>query len=224
MKKLLLCLIPLLLFCGCSTKTLSEEEKIDISATIENPMKVSIIKSAMESDSKLTRAQIIFNRMPENFIDIHSIDRSGEDGKYITAAMLVGSLSLWNPSNPDNCNIALKSLLNSPTVEKGYTNNTESFVKERMMQNEKYPYLAKAYFDGANKENNYSIGEPISLTVEEFSKDSEESTIYGTKLNIEKLNFKVNDSIRTVSFYQDPVDGVWYVWSDSYSSLLADIQ
>ena len=52
------------------------------------------------------------------------------------------------------------------------------------------------------------------------------STMYGPTLNIERVvtRFAGADTERYVDFYMDPSDGNWYIWSDTYKAILADIK
>ena len=95
-----------------------------------------------------------------------------------------------------------------------------------MLQNDKWEYIADAYFDGADNTNGYTPIEPLTITVREFPYLPQTSTMYGTQLSIDKLvtEFKGADSSRNISVYQDPHDNKWYVFSDSYKGLLADIK
>ena len=120
----------------------------------------------------------------------------------------------------------MKELLNSPIIKDCYSSFTREFVKDRMLQNDKWEYIADAYFDGADDSNGYTPTRPLTITVREFPYLLQTSTIYGTELSIDKpvTEFKGADSSRNISVYQDPHDSKWYVFSDSYKSLLADIK
>ena len=120
----------------------------------------------------------------------------------------------------------MRELLNSPTVPNNYSNFTKSFVKDRMLQNDKYDFLADAYFDGANPDNCYTPNNPLSITLREYPYAPQLSTMYGPNIYVEKIvsDFKGADSERNVSVYKDPKDQKWYIWSDSYKSLLVDIK
>jgi hypothetical protein len=50
--------------------------------------------------------------------------------------------------------------------------------------------------------------------------------MYDTKLTIDKIVTEIQgaDTSRNISVYQDPKDQKWYVWSDTYKGLLADIK
>lgn len=175
---------------------------------------------------ELKQAKVIFNRLPETLEELQEIDRTGEDGKFVTMALLICAFKTWTPDDTETCEAMMKELLNSPTVENNYTDYTRSFVKERMNQNDKWEYIADAYFDGAQSLNAYLPDDPLTITLREYPYAPQESTMYGTKLSIEKIviEFEGADSERSISVYQDPKDNKWYVWSDTYKALLADIK
>ena len=95
-----------------------------------------------------------------------------------------------------------------------------------MMQNGKWEYIADAFFDGATPENGYTPGTPLSITLREYPYLPQLSTAYGEDIYVERIvtDFPGADTERTVSVYEDPQDGSWYIFSDTYGSLLADIK
>lgn len=175
---------------------------------------------------KLKELTIEFLALPKNVEDLKLIDRSGDNGKFVVVALLLASLKTWKKEDEETCSEMMKELLNSPTVPNNYSNFTKSFVKDRMLQNDKYDFLADAYFDGATPENAYTPREPLAITLREFPYAPQTSTMYGPTLYIEKIvsDFKGADSERSVSVYKDPKNQKWYIWSDSYKSLLVDIK
>ena len=254
-KKLLIILFVALIFTGCTQKNNPVEptdNNTDNNSTVtptkpdETPttpetnkeigMNVTISTIQREaSDGKenegketvdLKQAKISFNRLPETVDELKSIDRTGEDGKFITMALLICSFKTWNPDDETVCEEMMKELLNSPTVDNNYTAYTKSFVKERMLQNEKWGYIADAYFDGAESSYGYEPDLPLTITLREYPYLPQTSTMYGTELSIDKvvIEFEGADSERSISVYQDPTDNKWYVWSDSYKGLLTDIR
>lgn len=175
---------------------------------------------------KLKELTIEFLALPKNVEDLKLIDRSGDNGKFVVVALLLASLKTWKKEDEETCSEMMKELLNSPTVPNNYSNFTKSFVKDRMLQNDKYDFLANAYFDGANPDNGYTPNNPLSITLREYPYAPQLSTMYGPNIYIEKIvsDFKGADSERSVSVYKDPKDNKWYIWSDSYKSLLVDIK
>lgn len=172
------------------------------------------------------QAKMSFDRLPANLQEMKAIDRSGENGKFVTFALLICAFKTWKPDDEATCEVMMKELLNSPTVKDCYNNFAKQFVKDRMLQNDKYIYIADAYFDGATNANGYTPNKPLTITVREFPYLPQTSTMYGTKLSIDKIvtEFKGADTSRSISVYQDPADNKWYVWSDTYKGLLADIK
>lgn len=175
---------------------------------------------------KLKELTIEFLALPKNVEDLKLIDRSGDNGKFVVVALLLASLKTWKKEDEETCSEMMKELLNSPTVPNNYSNFTKSFVKDRMLQNDKYDFLADAYFDGANPDNGYTPNNPLSITLREYPYAPQLSTMYGPNIYVEKIvsDFKGADSERSVSVYKDPKDNKWYIWSDSYKSLLVDIK
>lgn len=254
MRKLVLSLLSLLLLAGCAEQPAKPEtaepqksadpetEVVETDITYNpdivsefKPLTIEIDKEqtvhAASSDitvqdEDLITAHIRFSRLPENAAELKQINRKGEDGKFTTVAMLIASYAAWSEGDEETCAEMMAELLNSPTVGTVYNDFTKSFVKERMLQNNKWDYIAAAYFDGAAPENGYTPSEPLTLTLREFAYAPETSTSYGRELEIERivLDFEGADTERMVSVFCDPEDGNWYIWSDSYKGLLADIK
>ena len=211
---------------GKTEVVVNEELKMNIEiSTIQKEA-----SDGKENEGKETvdvkQAKISFNRLPSTLEELQAIDRTGADGKFITMAMLICAFKTWTPDNPDTCDLMMRELMNSPTVENCYNEYSRSFVKERMLQNDKWEYIADAYFDGAEDINAYYPDEPLTITLREYPYLPETSTIYGTKLLIDKvvIEFQGADTERSISVYQDPTNSKWYIWSDSYKSMLADIR
>ena len=175
---------------------------------------------------ELKQAKIVFDSMPDSPDALRAIDRSGEDGKYLTMALIISAFRTWTPQSPDVCCSMLEILMNSPTCGMVFNNFGKQFVRDRMMQNNKYPFLGNAYLDGAEPANGYTPTEPLSVTVEEYVYNMPPSTMYGATLNLERIvtRFKGADNPRYMDFYCDPKDNQWYAWSDSYKGLLVDIK
>lgn len=175
---------------------------------------------------EIRQAKITFDRVPSNVEELKQIDRSGENGKFLTMALVFCAFRTWTPDTQGVCNDMLANLMNSPTCGMVFNNFGQQFVKDRMMQNNKYPFLGNAYFDGAEPANSYVPTEPLSVTVEEYVYNMPPSTMYGPTLNLERImtRFQGADNPRYMDFYVDPKDGWWYAWSDSYKGLLVDIK
>lgn len=174
----------------------------------------------MATDNKI----VVFNEQVLNVNDLKKYDRASD--KYMTVALLLSAYKTWTPDNESDCEEIMKALMNSPTVKDSYSAHTKQFVKDRMMQNNKYNYIANSYFKGATVENGYKPSEPLTLEFQEFPYAPQKSNMYGVTLTIDKVMVKSAgaDSVRSVSVYKDPEDDNWYIWSDTYGGLLTDVR
>ncbi|MBO7697991.1 MAG: hypothetical protein J6S38_03020 [Erysipelotrichaceae bacterium] len=172
------------------------------------------------------QAKITFDKLPSSLQELKAIDRSGENGRFLTLALLICAYKTWRPDDQNTCEAMMRELFNSPTVKDCYNNFTKEFVKDRMLQNGKWEYIADAYFDGAKSTNGYKPDLPLTITVKEFPYLPQTSTIYDVELSVDRIviEFEGADTSRNISVYQDPADRKWYVWSDTYKGLLADIR
>ena len=170
----------------------------------------------------------VFQVLPQNAAQLKTIDRSGEEGKYLVLALLPACFKMWTPQNPEVCYDMMKVLMNSPTLASTppFNNFTKDFVRARMMQNGKWAYIGNAYYEGAAPQNGYTPNQPYAITVREYVYAPQISTIYGKQLSVEKvvIEFAGADTERQLSVYQDPQDHQWYIWSDSYGGFLADVK
>ena len=95
---------------------------------------------------------------------------------------------------------------------------TKQEIKDRMLQNDKYSFIGKSYFKGATPENDYKPND--SLEVEVFENDY--SKIEDGYLRL-LLKSGGADSLRPI-VVRLAKDGNYYIWSDSFMGLLADIR
>lgn len=91
-------------------------------------------------------------------------------------------------------------------------------IKDRMMQNNKYPFIGKSYFRGATPQNDYAPQIPYEVEVIENAY-SDENEGYKRLL----LKSGGADSPRPITL-RLAKDGNYYIWSDSFMGLLADIR
>ena len=91
-------------------------------------------------------------------------------------------------------------------------------IKDRMTQNNKYPYIGKSYFKGATPQNNYTPTEPYEIEVSENAYTDEN---VGYKRLILKSGGADTERPLTLRLAKD---GNYYVWSDSFIGLLSDIR
>ena len=176
----------------------------------------------------LLQKRYVFPNLPTNAAQLKTINRGGPEGKLLVLALLPICFKTWTPQNPEVCYDMMKVLMNSPTTAGNppFNNFTKDFVRSRMMQNNKWRYIGNAYFEGASPQNGYTPNMPLAITVREYVYAPQTSTIYGRPLSIEKvvIEFAGADTERQLSVYQDPSDGQWYIWSDSYGGFLADVK
>lgn len=176
--------------------------------------------------TEIKQAFVTFNTLPESPEAIRGLERRGDNAKFATVAFLICAFKTWKNTDQDTCMQMLKELLNSPSAPDSFNNFTKEFVNDRMKQNDKYRYLADAYFEGSSPQNGYMPRLPLELILSEYPYQPQISTIYGQEISVEKIVVvpKGADTERIVSVYEDPKDRRWYIWSDSYKPLLADIR
>ena len=197
---------------------------------LNNVVKKSSDGQANEGIRNVTLGQkrYTFQRFPENAAELRQVNRGGAEGKYLVLPLMIAAFRTWTPQNPETCYEMMKVLMNSPTAGSmaPFNNFTKDFVRARMMQNNKWQYIANAYLEGATSQNGYTPTQPLAITVREDVYAPQTSTIYGRTLSVEKvvIEFPGADTERSLSVYQDPADGQWYAFSDSYGGLLVDIK
>lgn len=144
--------------------------------------------------------------------ELENIDRTNP---YNVVGAFVQTLTDFDPKNSEEFYKKLKFLQEEfqPLSEVMKQN-----IKDRFMQNEKYPYIGKSYFVGATPENNYTPSEPYQIEVTE----NPHSNIQEGML---KLFVKSGgtDSLRGIIIRLGK-DRNYYIWSDSFMGLLADIK
>lgn len=91
-------------------------------------------------------------------------------------------------------------------------------IKDRMTQNNKYPYIGKSYFKGATPDNDYTPSTPYQIEVEETPYTNSDE-------GYKKLCVRSGgaDSPRPITL-RLAKDNNYYVWSDSFMGLLSDIR
>ncbi len=131
------------------------------------------------------------------------------------AGFAVHALCNYNPENPEKFFNMIQYLM-GPAQE--ISNLMKSSIKDRMSQNEKWPYIGKSYFKGATPENDYTPSEPLEIEVNE-------NPYSYTNEGYARLLLKSGgaDTERFVTL-RKMKDGRWVLWSDSIIGLLADIR
>ena len=144
--------------------------------------------------------------------DLESIDRTNPAN---VAAALIHTFTNYKKDDTTNFYEMLQYLVGEyqPISEMMKQN-----IKDRMMQNNKLGFIGKSYFKGATPSNDYTPDVPYEIEVIEndYSDDAE---------GYKRLFLKSGgaDSPRPITL-RLAKDGNYYVWSDSFIGLLADIR
>lgn len=155
---------------------------------------------------------IKIDKIINNKKELELVDRTNP---YNVVASLVQVFVNYDLDNLDNFYEMLQYLMGDfqPISEMMKQN-----IKDRMMQNNKYAFIGKSYFVGATPENDYEINSPYEIEVieNEYTDDNE-----GYKRLLVKSGGA--DSPRPIML-RLAKDGNYYIWSDSFLGLLADIR
>lgn len=144
--------------------------------------------------------------------ELKEVDRTSP---YNVVGAFVQVITEYNPKNPNDFYEKLQFLLGDmqPLSEMMKQN-----IQDRMLQNHKYNYIGKSYFVGASPKNDYTPNEnyQIEITENPYSNVQE---------GILKLFVKSGgaDSPRGIMVRLGK-DRNYYIWSDSFMGLLADIK
>ena len=155
---------------------------------------------------------VTFNKIFDSKGDLETLDRTNPAN---VAAALIHVFTNYNLSDNTIFYDMLQFLVGEyqPLSEMMKQN-----IKDRMTQNNKYPYIGKSYFKGATPENDYTPSVPYEIEVIEndYSNETE---------GYKRLFLKSGgaDSPRPVTL-RLAKDGNYYVWSDSFMGLLSDIR
>jgi len=194
---------------------------------------------------KFIQKRITFkNGLPSNATNLAKISRQGpvvtkdnqncnvsdlekDNGRFMVAALYVAALKAWSPQTADEVDSMMKILCESPTSQalgaEVYNNHSSQALRVSMKQNEKYKYLGNSYFDGTNPDNGYTMSE-LTVTVKDYVYDGVWSDNYESNIYTVVVQSSGADSPRLLKVYQDPFDLEWYIFSDSWKSLILDIR
>ena len=155
--------------------------------------------------------KINFDKIITEKKDLENYDRTNP---YNVAALLVHVICNYEPNNTDGFYDMLGFLMGefqqiSPMMKQN--------IKDRMMQNEKYKYIGKSYFDESTPQNEYS---PSYYSVSVFENDYSKEEDGFVRLLLKSGGA---DNLRFVTF-RLAKDGNYYLWSDSVIGLLTDIR
>jgi hypothetical protein len=153
-----------------------------------------------------------FEKIIDNKGELEVLDRTNP---FNVSAAIVHVFTNYDVNNTSNFYEMLQFLLGDyqPISEMMKQN-----IKDRMMQNNKYPFIGKSYFKGATPANDYTPSVPYEVEVIEnaYSDQTE-----GYKRLFLKSGGADNPRPITLRLAKD---GNYYVWSDSFIGLLADIR
>ena len=156
--------------------------------------------------------RIKFDKILTNKEEMMNIDRTNP---YNVAALLVHTICNYDVNNTNNFYDMLTYLMGDMQPISALMKQN---IKDRMLQNNKYPYIGKSYFIGAVPNNDYTPRVPYEIEVSDNAyTDSEQ----GYKRLL--LTSGGADNPRPITL-RLAKDGNYYVWSDSMIGLLTDIR
>ena len=186
-------------------------------------------------DIELDQYTFTFSTVPTSYEDIVQYKL---DSPYKTMALLFLAFRTWTPEHPETCLQMLDYLTNTATEKPGakdangkqlcypFSEYTPwiSFLKDRMLQNDKYHYIGNAYLKGATPANNYTPDTPVTVVVRQSAYDPYKAKAETTpELKQVLVHTAGADSDRYTLFYQDQ-RGDWRVFGDNWKGLLASIR
>ena len=156
--------------------------------------------------------EIKFDKILSSKADLETIDRANP---YNVVAAAIHTFTNYDINNEDKFYEMLQFLMGDFQPISGIMKQN---IKDRMLQNNKYPFIGKSYFKGATPNNDYTPNAPYEIEViENIYTDQNEG--------YKRLFLKSGgaDSPRPVTV-RLAKDGNYYLWSDSFIGLLADIR
>ncbi len=155
-----------------------------------------------------------FEKLPA---DVSELSGYSMQSPFETVALIVAALDTYSPQNENTCFEMLQYLMGGAEIQP-LAPIRKSFIKDRFMQNKKYPYIAKSYMGGATPENGYTPDIPYTIEV----KDNPYSY---TEDGYAKLLLKSGgaDSERPIMLRKMKT-GRWVLWSDTVLGILSDIR
>ena len=160
-----------------------------------------------------TVKEIVFSDIPTSVEQMQALPYGDLKDPFAVAALCVCALCLF-PTQQET-SVAMMNYLKGPDP---FTPADIAFVKDRFRDNK--DYKPRSYFNGATPDNNYMPTSPYTIKVTEnpYSRDGGEGylTLWLTSGGA--------DSMRDINLRQKPSTGQWFIFSDSYRGLLADIR
>ena len=156
--------------------------------------------------------KIEFNKIMSSKSELEVMDRTNP---YNVVAMLANIICNYDLNDDSNFIEMLQYLMgdNQPI-----SNLMKQQIKDRMMQNDKYKFIGKSYFEGSNPDNDYTPSTPYIVDVTDNPYTDQEE---GFKRLFLKSSGADNNRPVTVRLSKD---GNYYIWSDTIMGLLTDIR
>ena len=162
--------------------------------------------TVLKSDNGIS-VKYVFSKMPENAGDLKELlAEYPQTDKFNTAAFSMASLVRYVKNAEDG--LAMIDVLKGPQL---LSNPAKLFIKERFMDKK---YLAEAYFEGAEPENNYEPDKPMTLILYNDLVEPPEGYSY--------INVKTSGADNPRRLVMRIKDGYHYIWQ--YDSLLMGIR
>jgi len=153
-----------------------------------------------------------FEKIFDNKGELETIDRTNP---YNVVSAVIHTFTNYEVNNDGKFYEMLQFLMGDFQPISGIMKQN---IKDRMLQNNKYPFIGKSYFNGSTPENDYTPSVPYEIEViENMYTDQNEG--------YKRLFLKSGgaDSPRPVTV-RLAKDGNYYLWSDSFMGLLSDIR
>lgn len=152
--------------------------------------------------------QFQFSILPKTDSELKAMPEFGFDSPFRVAALLLAVLCAW-PDDREACYQMIDTLKGPQKMSP----MDKQFIRDRMM--DKGDYLGKAYFEGANPENNYIPDQPFTVEIEE-NPYSYDNAGYARLL----VRTKGADSPRQITLRQKGDE--WFLWE--FPAILSDIR
>ena len=171
------------------------------------------LNSSVSQGSNTTK-DIVFQDIPTTIEGFKALPYADLKDPFAVAALCICALCIF-PTDQDT-SVAMLNHLKGPTPISAYD---ISFIKDRFSGNK--DYKPRSYFKGATPQNNYMPTAPYTITVAEnpYSRDNFKEGYL--RLFLQSGG---SDSPRPIMLRTKPSTGEWFVFSDSFYGLLADIR
>jgi hypothetical protein len=149
-----------------------------------------------------------YSTVPMTDEQLKALPEFGFDSPFKVASLLLLSLCAWSQDRE-----ACYQMIDTLKGPQKMSPMDRQFVRDRMMG--KGDYLARAYFEGATPDNNYTPNEPYSIDVEENAYTYNDPGYARVQVNTTGA-----DSPRYITLRQKGEE--WFVWE--FAGILPDIR